>query len=89
MTTGKPFQDLLVGEYSVDPAFKPVARPTVHGKTGVLDYTFDRYLTDAAPQGISFTQWVESPDYDPVKIKADFRAGMIGGIVTEGILKRE
>ena len=59
------------------------------GKTGVLDYTFERYLTDAAPKGISFTQWVESPDYDPVKIKADFRAGMIGGIVTEGILRRE
>jgi protein tyrosine phosphatase (PTP) superfamily phosphohydrolase (DUF442 family) len=59
------------------------------GKTGVLDYTFERYLTDAAPKGLTFTQWVESPDYDPVKIKADFRAGMIGGIVTEGILKRE
>jgi protein tyrosine/serine phosphatase len=59
------------------------------GKTGVLDYTFERYLKDAAPKGLTFTQWVESPDYDPVKIKADFRAGMIGGIVTEGILRRE
>jgi protein tyrosine/serine phosphatase len=59
------------------------------GKTGVLDYTFERYLKDAAPKGLTFTQWVESPDYDPVKIKADFRAGMIGGIVTEGLLRRE
>jgi protein tyrosine/serine phosphatase len=59
------------------------------GKTGVLDYTFERYLKDAEPKGLTFTEWVESPDYDPVKIKADFRAGMIGGIVTEGILRRE
>lgn len=36
MATGKPFQDLLVGEYSVDPAFQQAARPPVHGKTGVL-----------------------------------------------------
>jgi protein tyrosine/serine phosphatase len=59
------------------------------GKTGVLDYVFERYLTDAAPKGISFTDWVESPDYDPMAMKADFRSGMIGGIVTEGILRRE
>ncbi len=24
------------------------------GKTGVLDYTFERYLTDAAPRGLTF-----------------------------------
>jgi hypothetical protein len=36
LSTGKPFQDLLVGEYSVDEKFQQVARPAVHGKTGVL-----------------------------------------------------
>ena len=59
------------------------------GKTGVLDYVFEQYLEKAAPQGLTFTQWVESPDYDPVAMKATFRAGMIGGIVTDGILRRE
>lgn len=59
------------------------------GKTGVLDYTFERYLAQGAPAGQTFTEWVESPDYDPAGIKADFRAGMWGGVVTEHILKRE
>ncbi len=59
------------------------------GKTGVLDYVFERYLTQGEPAGMSFLEWVESPMYDPDGMKADFRAGMIGSALTEKLLRRE
>ncbi len=59
------------------------------GKTGVLDYTFERYLAEGEPKGQSFLQWVDSDAYDEAAIKADFRAQMWGRLLTEGILKRE
>jgi protein tyrosine/serine phosphatase len=59
------------------------------GKTGVLDYVFARYLEDAAPKGLTFMDWVESDDYDPERIKAEFRAKWWGTVFTEGLLKRE
>jgi protein tyrosine/serine phosphatase len=59
------------------------------GKTGVLDYIFERYLADAEPKGISFLDWTQSSDYDPVKIKADFKAQWWGTFFTEGLLRRE
>jgi protein tyrosine/serine phosphatase len=59
------------------------------GKTGVLDYTFERYLAQGEPAGLSFTEWVESPMYDPAGMKADFRAGMVGALLTEKLLRRE
>jgi protein tyrosine/serine phosphatase len=59
------------------------------GKTGVLDYTFARYLEDAAPKGLSFEDWVQTPEYDPRQMKADFRAKWWGTLFTERLLKRE
>jgi protein tyrosine/serine phosphatase len=59
------------------------------GKTGVLDYTFERYLSEGEPKGQSFLEWVDSDAYDEAGIKADFRAQMWGRLLTEGILKRE
>ncbi|MEW6016597.1 MAG: protein tyrosine phosphatase [Pseudomonadota bacterium] len=59
------------------------------GKTGVLDYTFERYLAEGEPAGLSFIEWVESPAYDPDAIKADFRAQWWGNMLTERWLKRE
>ena len=59
------------------------------GKTGVLDYTFERYLVDGEPAGMTFLQWVESPLYDPDGMKAAFRSGKLGGFLTESLLKRE
>jgi protein tyrosine/serine phosphatase len=59
------------------------------GKTGVLDYTFERYLAEGEPAGMSFTEWVDSPMYDPPGMKADFRAGMMGALLTEKLLRRE
>ena len=36
MLNGQPFQQLLNGDYSVDPSFKKIARDAIHGATGVL-----------------------------------------------------
>ena len=60
-----------------------------HGKTGVLDYTFERYLAEGEPKGQTFLEWVDSPGYDEAAIKADFRSNMWGRLLTEGLLKRE
>ena len=59
------------------------------GKTGVLDYTFERYLAEGEPAGLSFVEWVESPAYQPDAMKADFRAKWWGNFFTERLLKRE
>ena len=59
------------------------------GKTGVLDYVFERYLEEAEPRGISFIDWVQSNAYDPVKIKADFHESWWGSLITEKLLRRE
>lgn len=73
-------------------AMKELSLRTLHvkqGKTGVLDYTFERYLTDAEPKGISFIDWVQSDAYDPKAIKADFQAGFWATLLTDKILRRE
>lgn len=59
------------------------------GLTGVLDYIFERYLAEAEPLGFSFVDWVTSPAYDPVRLKADFRAAWWGTVLTEQYLRRE
>jgi len=59
------------------------------GKTGVLDYTFERYLAEGEPAGMAFLEWVRSPAYDPAAIKADFHAKWWGRALTEGLLRRE
>jgi len=59
------------------------------GKTGVLDYPFERYLEQGEPAGMSFLEWVESPMYDPAGMKADFRTNMWGNLLTESVLRRE
>jgi protein tyrosine/serine phosphatase len=59
------------------------------GLTGVLDYIFELYLTTGEPAGLTFADWVQSEAYDPVRIKADFRANWWGTQLTERLLKRE
>jgi protein tyrosine/serine phosphatase len=59
------------------------------GKTGVLDYTFERYFIEGEPKGLSFLEWVQTPEYDPKRLKADFQAGMIGTLITDKLLRRE
>lgn len=59
------------------------------GLTGVLDYTFDRYLAEGEPAGLSFLEWVESPAYDAPAMEKTFRSAWWGRVITEGILRRE
>ena len=59
------------------------------GLTGVLDYIFERYLAEGEPAGLTFVQWVESPAYDPVAIKADFKAAWWGTLLTDRLMRRE
>jgi protein tyrosine/serine phosphatase len=59
------------------------------GQTGVLDFTFERYLEDAEPKGISFEDWVKSPAYDPPAIRSAFKAKWWGTLLTEQVLRRE
>jgi hypothetical protein len=59
------------------------------GLTGVLDYIFERYLAEGEPTGQSFVDWVQSDAYDPVRLKAEFRAGWWGTQLTERLLRRE
>jgi len=59
------------------------------GLTGVLDFVFERYLAEAEPAGLTFEQWVQSAAYDPVALKAEFRANWWGTLLTERVLRRE
>ena len=59
------------------------------GKTGVLDYMFERYLADAEPKGIAFMDWVMSDAYDPVGMKKDFQAAWWGTLLNDKLLRRE
>lgn len=59
------------------------------GMTGVLDYALELYLRDGEPLGLDFLQWVERPEYDPVAIKATYRANFWGKLLTDRVLQRE
>lgn len=73
-------------------AVRELGLRTLHvkqGKTGVLDYVFERYLAEAEPKGIGFVDWVQSDAYDRAKIKADFKASWWGSLLTDRLLRRE
>ena len=65
------------------------------GKTGVIDRALDMYVEHARGAGArlddveAFMAWASGPAYDPAAIKRDFRAGLIGGLVSDTILRRE
>ena len=59
------------------------------GLTGVLDFYLEKYVNEIEPTGLSFLEWVDSPDYDPTAIRAEFKAGWWGTLLTEKLLKRE
>ena len=60
-----------------------------HGKTGVLDYVFERYLEETRASGESFLSWVQSPAYDPARLKAEFKPSFWGNVVVDALLRRE
>jgi len=59
------------------------------GLTGVLDFTLEKYLNEVAPTGVSFIDWIDSDAYDPRAIRAEFKAGWWGTLLTEKLLRRE
>lgn len=59
------------------------------GLTGVLDFTLEKYLNEIEPTGRTFLEWVEGSDYDPKAIRAEFKAGWWGTLLTERLLRRE
>ncbi len=80
---GQPLREALADQLSLR---------TLHirqGKTGVLDYVFERYLAEGEPAGLSLLEWVNLPTYDHDQIRRDFNAGVVGGFVTETLLRRE
>ena len=58
------------------------------GKTGVIDYYFDQYLARGKPKGLSLIEWTER-DYDPDRLKAEFRSQGWGDVLVDSILRRE
>ena len=59
------------------------------GKTGMLDFTFDHYLAEVEPRGLSFLEWVQSDEYDPPALEKRFKSSWWGSLITERILRRE
>ena len=59
------------------------------GLTGIIDRIFELYLAEGEPNGLSLIEWVERPEYDPPALKKAFRAGRIGTLINEKILRRE
>jgi protein tyrosine/serine phosphatase len=43
----------------------------------------------AQPAGLTFVEWVQSPAYDPAAMKAEFRAGWWGTLLSDRLLRRE
>ena len=73
-------------------AMKQLSKKYLHsreGLTGVLDYTLEKYVNEVEPRGISFIDWIDSPDYDPQAIRAEFKAGWWGTLLTDKLLRRE
>lgn len=66
-----------------------------HGKTGIIDAAFDRYLAHARLENIplddveAFLSWAASAAYDPVALKRDFLGSWWGNLLTERVLRRE
>lgn len=64
------------------------------GKTGVIDYAFNLYKAYAKQNGKSLTspddflKWVDT-EYDPLRVKEDFKGTRWGELLTEKVLRRE
>ncbi len=58
------------------------------GKTGILDFIFDRYLETGEPKGLSFSDWVVTT-YDREALKTLFLEGRKNKINYDELLRRE
>ena len=59
------------------------------GKLGLINYGFERYLSEGEPAGLAYVDRVQSNAYDPVKLKADFHAQWWATLLTDKLLRRE
>ena len=77
---------------SISVAIEQLSKKYLHhreGLTGVLDYTLEKYLAEVEPTGVSFIDWIDSDAYDPKAIRAEFKAGWWGTVLTDKLLRRE
>jgi protein tyrosine/serine phosphatase len=77
--------------WPIEEAIKELSLKYGHIKqadTGVLDAVFQRYLDDSAQRPMPFLEWVDTV-YDPVEIKATFRANGTANRFVNSILRRE
>jgi protein tyrosine/serine phosphatase len=58
------------------------------GKTGVLGFFLDTYLSETKESGKTFMQWVEE-DYDPARVQAAFMSQWWANALVDNILRRE
>lgn len=58
-------------------------------RTGVLDAVFRTYLERGEPKGLSFVEWIDSDDYDPVALRDHFRSTLWSDVLVDRILGRE
>jgi uncharacterized protein (TIGR01244 family) len=59
-----------------------------YAKTGILDAFFEQYRRDGLARGQSFIEWVET-GYDPAALDANFRPGLLSGLLGDRLLRRE
>lgn len=58
------------------------------GPTGVLDAFFEAYLADHPEDNVPLMEWVETK-YDRDAVTSAFKAGAMGSLVTDTLLRRE
>jgi protein tyrosine/serine phosphatase len=58
------------------------------GKTGMLDYFFERYLAESDNGRMPFLDWVRDV-YDPAAVKAGFMGQWWANILVDKVLRRE
>jgi len=58
------------------------------GKTGMIDYFFERYLAESAKSKKPFLRWVDE-DYEQKAMKASFHSQWWANILVDKILRRE
>lgn len=84
------YRHLKMGE-PIEAAVEQLRLKYLHvrqGKTGVIDYFFQRYLEESKTSGKSFLDWVEQ-DYDQQAIKAAFIGEWWANVLVDKILRRE
>ena len=76
---------------TIDQAMEQLSLKYLHirqGKTGVLDFYFDTYLTEGAQKGLSFIDWV-TQGYDAKALKASFLKSRKWKLNFDQLLRRE